>query len=54
MFNGHQYFVARGRHIQILQQEEFGNKLLSRFNVIHEDKMAKFEQGDADFLLKEL
>ena len=54
MFQGHQYFVARGRHIQILQREEFGNKLLDKINVIHNDKMSKFEKGDPDFLLKEL
>ena len=54
MFQGHQYFVARGRHLEIYNLDENTSKRLNKLNVIHADKMAKFEAGDADFLLKEL
>jgi hypothetical protein len=54
MFQGHQYFVARGRHLEKFNVDEDISKRLNKLNVIHKDKMAKFESGDADFLLKEL
>ena len=54
MLQGHQYFVARGRHLEIYNIDENNSKRMNKLNVIHEDKMLKFEAGDADFLLKEL
>ena len=54
MLQGHQYFVARERHNEFFNIGEDENKRLNKLNVILGDKMAKFEAGDAHFLLKEL
>lgn len=54
MFQGHQYFVARGRHLEVFNIDENVNKRLNKLNVILGDKMTKFEAGDTHFLLKEL
>lgn len=54
MFQGRQYFVARGRHLEMLNVDENENNRMKKLELILGDKMQKFESGDAHFLLKEL
>jgi len=52
--SGHQYFVARRWLIEKENSQMMKENMLVRFNTDHENKMKKFTQGDADFLLSEL